>query len=163
MLLIVLESRIIRWPMSTTVPIKHIAGDLLLFFYDFQRKNGFPPKNVVRFSGVFEGQISLLDRGDLENRLLEISRGSSADAYNALRYLEEKNFLDFKKASDTGGDLLHGFHVTAYGVDIIEGIERGPEEKKEFHMTFNIKLADTVNIDSLIKAELGSLLKGFLT
>lgn len=154
---------IIHRTMSASIPIKQIAGDLLLFFYDYQRKNGFPPKSVVRFGGVFEGEIILRESGDLESRLLEISRGSSADAYNALRYLEEKSFLSFKESSDTGGDLFHGFRVTAYGVDIIEGIERGTEEKNNFHVTFNIKLADNVSIDSLIKAELGGLLKGFLT
>lgn len=149
--------------MNNSVPIKHIAGDLLLFFYDHQRKNGFSPRSVVRFGGVFEGVINLQGKGDLDGHLFEISRDNPADAYNALRYLEEKGFLDFKKSSDTGGDLIHGFHVTAHGVDIIEGIERGPEERRDFHVTFNIKLADSINIDSLIKAELGNLLKGFLT
>lgn len=144
-------------------PVKHIAGDLLLFFYDCQRKNGFAPKNVIRFGGVFEGKIDLQDNSEFGKQLLDVSRGSPADAYNALRYLEEKHFLAFGKSTDTAGDLLHGFHVTAFGVDIIEGIERGPEEKNEFHVTFNIKLADNINVDSLIKAELGSLLKGLIT
>lgn len=144
-------------------PVNKIAVDLLFFFYDLQRKNGFSSNSIVRFAGIFEGKIDLQGKGVLCEQLLMIARGSSADAYNALHYLEEKNFLAFKKSTDTAGDLLHGFRVTAYGMDIVEGIDRGPEGKNEFNVTFNVKLADNVSVDSLIKADVGGLLKGLLT
>ena len=53
---------------------------------------------------------------------------------------------------------MFNFTVTAGGVDIIEGIERGEAERNNFYLTFNIKLADKINVESLVKNELGSIL-----
>ena len=60
------------------------------------------------------------------------------------------------------GIHCHGLRLTAYGVDIIEGIEKSDKEKEAFKINFNIKLAENINIESLIKAELGSLIKASL-
>ena len=143
-------------------PIKEIAGEILLFFYALQRKNAFPIMEIVRFSGIHNNNISI-GRGESSfiKDLKNIS-SSASDIYNALRYLEEKRFIDFRESNDTGGDVFHSIRVTAYGVDIIEGIEREEEERKKFYITFNIKLAENINVESLIKTKLESLVKASL-
>lgn len=142
--------------------IKKIAGDLLLYFYSLQRQNKLDPAHIISFEGHPGRDINLNDKSEFGENILKLAAGSPIDTYNALKYLEEKAFIDFKKTGTTSGIIIHGTSLTAYGVDIIEGIERGEEEKKEFHITFNIKLADTINIESLIRAELGSLIKASL-
>lgn len=54
---------------------------------------------------------------------------------------------------------MMNFHVMSGGIDIIEGIERGAEARKVFNVTFNFKLAENINIDSLLKNEMESLVK----
>jgi hypothetical protein len=58
--------------------------------------------------------------------------------------------------------MIHGFRVTASGVDIIEGVERDVTAKQNFTINFNIKVADNITVESLIKNELGSIFKGSL-
>jgi len=48
------------------------------------------------------------------------------------------------------------------GLILLKGLKGGEKEKNEFHVVFNIKLAENINIESLIKAELGSLIKASL-
>lgn len=141
-------------------PVKAIAGEILLYFYTLQRRRGFDSMEIIRFDGW--DNINIPASSQLEKDLLTICKESAADLYNALSYLSEKYLLSFNKSRNSGGDMLHGFKVTAGGMDIIEGIERGPEERNNFYLTFNIKVADNINVDSLIKNEIGSLLKGSL-
>jgi hypothetical protein len=42
----------------------------------------------------------------------------------------------------------------------VEGVERDNEAKEKFTINFNIKLADNVTVESLIKSEVGSIFKG---
>jgi hypothetical protein len=141
-------------------PIKEIAGEILLYFYVLHRKNGFGSMDIIRFSGWDE--ITLPDQPGLSHDLLAICSGSAADLYNALKYLNEQHLLGIRISRDSGGDSMHNFELTAGGVDIIEGIERGQVERANFFVTFNIKLADNINVESLIKNELGSIFKGSL-
>lgn len=143
-------------------PINKIAGRLLLYFYALQRQNAFPSMEIVSFFGIQENKTEMESSSNFVKGMLKVSKKSAADIYNSLRYLKEKRFIDFKEVKTTIGDLLHNIEVTAWGVDIVEGIERSEEEKKKFNITFNIKIADNINIDSLIKNELGSLFKASL-
>lgn len=142
--------------------IKNIAGDILIYFYYLQRKNGAPIIDILRFSNNFHGPIKIEGENQFNKGIREISSDSDIDAFNAINYLYEKNFIECKISSDTGGDNYIMLKVSAWGIDVIEGIERGEKEKKEFNFVFNIKLADNINIDSLIKNELASLFKASL-
>ena len=139
-------------------PVKEIAGELLLYFYTQQRKNGFGSMmEIIRFNGWDD--ITVSDTDGLAKDLLALCKGSAADLYGGLKYLEQNYFVDLKISRDSGGDSMHNFAVTSRGIDIIEGIERGQDERNNFYVTFNIKLADDINIESLIKNELGSMFK----
>ena len=136
-------------------PIKKIAGDILIFFYYIQRKNGTPIADILRFSNNFNGPIAIEGNNQFNEGILKIASESHIDAYNAINYLYEKGFIECKIKSDTGGDDYIMLKVSSSGIDIIEGIERGKDEKKEFNIIFNIKIAENMNIDSLIKTQLG--------
>jgi len=151
--------------------IKTIAGDLLLFFYVRQNKTG-SIEDIIEFNNdiyrqQFVDDVSELKGKELKNDsqlskgILEIS-GNSNNAYNALRYLREKGFISWKEDGTNLSELFFNLRVTASGVDIIEGIERGKNEKIQFNLFFNIKLADNINVDSLIKLQLDSLIKASL-
>ncbi|MEO6728524.1 MAG: hypothetical protein ABIM99_01245 [Candidatus Dojkabacteria bacterium] len=135
--------------------IKELSGEILLYFYAKQREQGFSYDEIIRFEGIYTGKISYNGPEELN----KISNNNSADIYNAMNYLNEKSFLSFKSSSDSGGDSIHSLKVSASGVDIIEGIERDNQARNDFTVNFNIKLAETMNVESLLKAELGSLLK----
>ena len=141
--------------------IKKISGDLLLYFYALQRKNAFPIMEVLGFTGIND-KIQIEDNSELTKGILNITNDSTEDAFNALRYLEKDGFISYKEERDSGGYYFHHIELNPKGIDIVEGIERDEIGKKEFHVNFNIKLADNINIDSLIKAELGSLIKNSL-
>lgn len=139
--------------------IKTIAGDILLYLYKQQREKAFiATYEILRF-GKDNSSVVLSSDTKFSESILRISSRSSADAYNALSYLENGYFITLSKSKNTGGVLINQIHVTDRGIDIIEGIEREQEARRTFSMTFNIKLADTINVESLIKNELGSLLK----
>lgn len=106
--------------------------------------------------------ITLEPQSDFAQKLVSLCRGSAADLYNALMYLSQKGFINLMANRSSAGDSLHDFSVTSGGIDIIEGIERGQAERNNFYITFNIKLADNINIESLLKNEIGSILKGSL-
>jgi len=140
-------------------PVKKIAGEILLYFYAKQRKIGFDSMEILHFSDWED--IKIVGQGQIAEDLPKIDK-EAANIYNALQYLKEKNYLDFNASRSTGGDAMHNFKVTAWGMDIIEGVERDEAAKINFTVNFNIKLADNVTIESLIKNELGSIFKGSL-
>lgn len=144
--------------------IKKIAGDLLLFFYASQRDSTSIGKIMLSF-GIETNEKKELEKSEIGKKILEISKESLIDTYNAIQYLKEKKFIDIKEGQFTdydNGNVTYNFYdlrVSAYGIDIIEGIERGAQEKKDFQINFNIKLTDNLNIESLIKTEIGSLFR----
>lgn len=142
--------------METT---KKIAGDILLFLYKLQREGGLTRREMIHFGGINLGNVGLANKTDLGDKILKLSNDSAADAYNGLHYLIEKRFISCNHRQTTAHEMFFNFRVAASGVDIIEAIERGPDEKKQFNITFNIKVADTINVESLLKLELDSLLK----
>ena len=143
--------------MENLISIKKISGDILLYMYSVQRCEGFSNR-ILSFQRMDKG-VKLSANSDFEKDIFKIADNSAVNLYNAIRYLEEKSFIDFNDSGDTGGDHFVNIHVTAFGVDIIEGIERDNEAREKFNITFNIKLADNINIESLIKNELSSLVK----
>lgn len=149
-------------------PIKTIAGKILLYFYLIQRNDYAKLHDLVlefqmrHFSNKDDEspQITHKENAVAQN-LLKIS-GNDNNVYNALIYLQDKGFIEMRKIPDNVNDNFLNFSVSSAGIDIIESIERGESEKKEFNIIFNIKLADNINVENLIKAELGSLFKASL-
>jgi len=144
--------------------IKKIAGRILLYFYYVQRDNyaylnDFSLSFQIRhFSDGEKSPVMSDKEHEISKNLIKIS-GSDNNIYNALIYLWKKGFINMSKSPDNVSDHFLNINVSSDGIDIVEGIERGEEEKREFHVTFNIKLAENINIESLIKAEIGSLFK----
>jgi len=150
-------------------PIKTIAGRILLYFYSLQRSDYSKLHDFVlefqmrHFPDKSEKSPKISHKeNEIVRSLLEISDNDN-DIYNALKYIADKGFIEMSKNSDNVGDYFLNFCVSSIGIDMIEGIERGEEEKKIFNITFNIKIADSINIESLLKAEIGSLFKASIT
>lgn len=144
--------------MKKSKSIKEIAGDILLYFYARQRETGFALPDQINFGGIYSSQINYSGPENLK----KISR-KPADLYNAFRYLDEKHFIDFKTAHSSAADTFYNIRLSAQGIDIIEGVELNEQARRNFTINFNIKLADNINVDSLVKAQLGNLLKFGLT
>lgn len=138
--------------------IKEIAGKVLLYLYEIQREQ--PAKLlfiVIEFDELPGGRFSLnCSENKIKTALLKISENPN-DIYNAHRYLVDKNFIQSSEQAMAGSGAYIGCLLTDHGVDIIESIERGNEEKARFNLTFNIKVENNMNVESLIKANLSAL------
>lgn len=143
--------------------IKEIAGNILLYFYAISRKNrtalhDFMINFQVRHFADGQNEEPTVGKNatDIYQHLKEISR-SDNDLYEALRYLYEGGFIGMNITKDNVSDHFYNFEVTAGGYEMVEGVERGEEEKKKFNIIFNIKVENNMNVESLIKLQLGSL------
>ena len=146
-------------------PIKKIAGKILLYFYSIQISDYVKLHDLIlefqmrHFSDKNDKSPKITHKkNEIVQNLINIS-GNDNNVYNALAYLQSEGLIEMSKSSDNVSDNFLNFSVSSMGVNIIEGIEKRAEERDNFYITFNIKLADNVNIDSLIKTELGSLIK----
>ncbi len=137
--------------------IKEIAGEILLYFYVLQRKN-YSELEKQQFNFLIRNGIKLENK--TKNELTE--KYSDSDLYNALRYLENKNFVQFAKNGETNIEKAFVvIELTADGMDIIEGVKRG-DGKSIYKTTFNfnlnidslLKLENNINLESIIKASL---------
>jgi hypothetical protein len=72
---------------------KKLSGELLLYFYAKQRERGFNSQEIVRFTDW--NNIKLVEQSGMEAEMKKLS-SSDADLYNAIMYLGEKGYLDFK-------------------------------------------------------------------
>lgn len=138
--------------------IKETAGKIILLLYAIQTNN---PAELETTSITFQmsSGAELDADGWLESALHEISDNDSL-LYNAFNYLLEKGFISKRNRNDIlAGLLLVGPHLTAEGVDIIEGIEQGEEKQKVVKslFNFNFTLNPTMKVDSLVKAEVGNI------
>ena len=146
-------------------PIKTIAGKVLLYFYFVQRTDTAQLFDTalnfqMRDSSSRQEEMPILGRKDakIQKNLLKITDNAN-NLYNALKYLEDKGFIGMKSSPDRTNDLFFEFRVLSDGVDAIEAILRGEKEKQEFYTTFNIKLADKIDIEGLLEKQLGSIYK----
>ena len=146
-------------------PIKTIAGEILLYLYYIQRKC-FSELNdaMIRFEfGSFNNKETNFSQRELSILNLDkFSSYSDNDILNAVNYLNDSGLIYFKESKDNIGTILFNFKLTDLGIDLIEGIERGDDEKKNFNVTFNFNINNDVTIESLIKTEFGSLIKNSL-
>jgi len=146
-------------------PIKTIAGKVLLYFYFVQRTDYAKLLDTVLNFQMrnFNERVETLpilgsqDSSVIKN-LLKVTDNAN-NLYNGLRYLADKAFIEMKYTPSRTNDHFSLFRVLPGGVDVIEAIERGKEEKEEFYTTFNIKVADKTDIERLLEKQLGSLYK----
>lgn len=143
-------------------PIKTIAGEILLYFYYIQRESFSKLHNaIIRFDfGLFDNKDTNFDnREKTIFGLNKFNTYSDNDIYNAINYLSDSFLISFKESKDNMGSNLFSFRLTSEGINLIEGIERGSDEKKNFNITFNFNINNEVTVESLLKAEFGSLIK----
>jgi hypothetical protein len=79
---------------------------------------------------------------------------------NAFNYLLKSGLVAKKgdRKEVVGALIIIGLHLTPRGIDTIEGIEQSPEKKKVVKSLFNINVTSNMNVDSLIKAEVGNII-----
>lgn len=149
-------------------PIKTIAGEILLYFYFLQRKNITDlSAEVLSFffkrtpENTLDG-IVIPDRDKTFFNNEKFSEYTDVDIFNALIYLNDSYFITYSESKTTAGSHIHNMKVTSKGIDLIEGIERGKEEQNEFNVTFNFNVQNNITVESLLKVELGSLIKASL-
>lgn len=147
--------------------IKKISGEILLYLYLLQRQDIGKLRGAMLSFGLWhlpEGKVGAqLDRrSETILGVSDFDAYTDNDLYNAFSYLYESGLIDYRDSKDNAGSHFINLKVTSYGVDMIEGIERGPEEKKIFNTTFNFNITNEMTIESLLKAEFGSLIKASL-
>lgn len=139
--------------------IKETAGKVLLYFYRLQRT---VPSSMRYRQLVFmekkDGGVALTsDKKWLTKDLLDINSNPS-DIFNAFIFLLEKGFIRPRERAATGARIYIGIQLTSDGVDIVEGVEQGDEGKRAFHLTFNIMVDGSSDIESLVDENLSTLL-----
>tara|TARA_B100001989_G_C24539661_1_gene466739 strand:+ start:1648 stop:2109 length:462 start_codon:yes stop_codon:yes gene_type:complete len=146
--------------------VKTISGEILLYFYLLQRQDVGQLKDARVSFGFWQSRqdnnvsgVQLDRRSESIFGVDDFKEYTDNDLYNAIVYLSDSGLIDFKDSPDNTGSNLFNFKVSAYGIDIVEGIERGEEEKKVFNMTFNFNINNDVTVESLLKAEFGALFK----
>ena len=137
--------------------LKRISGRILLFLYQLQRQVG-GVDDVLTFDRKMK-DIGTLEQVQLGKELSLLCNGAISDVFNGLRFLSGKGFITYKESNDSMSYNFLGIEVTASGVDVVEDIEQGTKEREKFAIVFNFKLADVINMESLIKAEVESVFK----
>ena len=147
-------------------PIKTIAGEILLYFYYLQRTDTIKLRDALLSFQLRhfpedrkEKGILLEHRTDSILNVNELINYHDSDLFNAINYLNDCCLITMNESQDSGGVHLLNLKLTALGFDLIEGIERGREERTQFNVTFNFNLENNVTVENLLKAELGSLIK----
>lgn len=140
--------------------IKETAGKMLLYLYQLQRT--VPSSMQYRQLGFIDkpdGKIGLTsDKKWLTRDLLDISTQSS-DVFNGFVFLVDKGFIRSRERTTTGARIYVGIHLTAAGIDVIEGVEHGSSGKDTFTTTFNIPVSESMDVEALIQENVGALLK----
>ena len=140
--------------------IKETAGKILLYFYQLQRTVPLTMKD--RQLGFIDRKTAGLyvtsDKKWLTNNLLDINPVAT-DVLNAFTFLIDKGFLQTRERATAEAKIYVGIQLTSTGIDVVEGIEGGPEGKQEFAATFNIPVESGANIESVIHDNLRTLLE----
>lgn len=139
--------------------INQFAGDILLLLYGLQVKNGFLDRRGISFHLNSE-KLRIIEGSTLVDPVLNLTDNSVPAAYGAMKYLIEEKLVSYEKGLGSGRRIIYrNLSVTSKGVKLIEDVGKGEAERKQFNLIFNIKLADKITVESLLKAELGSLFK----
>jgi hypothetical protein len=147
--------------------IKKISGEMLLYLYLLQRQDVGRLKNAMIRFGLWhlpEGQEGALmeHRSQTIMGISDFDAYSDNDLYNALTYLHDSDMIGYSESKDSHGSILLNLRVSARGIDMVESIDMGAEEKKHFNVTFNFNITNEITVESLLKAEFGPIFKASL-
>jgi hypothetical protein len=145
--------------------IKEIAGKILLIIYVIQREDpvGLQEEMIDIVTVVYSDDKRRVPYFREDTRLVKAMRAvddNDASLYSAFHYLLDKEligFLNKEKNKTMDGEYYFGIRLTDKGFDVIEGVEQSKESQKKFSSLFNITIAPTVKVDSLVKAEVGNI------
>jgi len=142
------------------VTIKETAGKILLYFYQLQRTVPLTMKyRQLGFVDRKSGSLYLTsDKKWLTNNLLDINPVST-DIFNAFTFLIDKGFIQTLERTTGEAKIYVGIQLSSVGIDIVEGIEGGPDGKQVFASSFNIPVDGGADIESVIKDNLSILLE----
>jgi len=142
------------------VTIKETAGKILLYFYQLQRTVPLTMKyRQLGFVDRKNGSLYLTsDKKWLTNNLLDINPVST-DIFNAFTFLIDKGFIQTLERTTGEAKIYVGIQLSSVGIDIVEGIEGGPDGKQVFASSFNIPVDGGADIESVIKDNLSILLE----
>ena len=140
--------------------IKETAGKILLYFYQLQRTVPLTMKyRQLGFVDRKNGSLYLTsDKKWLTNNLLDINPVST-DIFNAFTFLIDKGFIQTLERTTGEAKIYVGIQLSSVGIDIVEGIEGGPDGKQVFASSFNIPVDGGADIESVIKDNLSILLE----
>ena len=141
--------------------IQEAAQKILLIFYKLHTAQGYITEETLEFEYGNSWEFSTEDK--VLEKALNDEIDSSILIKNALQYLEDKGLITFKTQGLMSGDFLgYQFNLTSNGVDMIEGVGGAGNTRAVYQSTFNVKLAENINVESLLKTELkGSVLSLF--
>lgn len=147
--------------------IKKISGEILLYFYILQRQDVAKLKGAILSFGIWhlpENQdgAKLDRRSESIFNIEDFSNYTDSDLYNALVYLYDSGLIEYRDSKDNTGSNFINLRITSGGIDIVESIDRGQEEKNNFNLTFNFNITNEVTVESLLRAEFGALIKNSL-
>lgn len=139
--------------------IKEVAGRTILYFYQLQRAAPASMQHrQLGFIDKADGKVSLTsDKKWFSKDLLDIGSNSS-DVFNAFRFLLDKDLIRARERAKAGARIYVDIHLTANGIDIVEGVESGQEGKRLFSSTFNMN-GDSPDVNGLIREHLEGFLK----
>jgi len=141
--------------------IQETSEKLLLAFYKIHREEGTILDEVLSFEknttwGASSDNIELLEK------LLKLSNESALDLKNSLKYLKEKGLINFLSEGLLGGEVdIYNLEISSNAIDIIEGVTGAETSKSMYQTIFNVKLADNINLESLLSTKLGAEFKLF--
>jgi len=138
--------------------IKETAGKILLVLYSLQIENPIKLKNDLIL-------IKTIDRPVIEGNdgvagWLHKITDDDTRLYNGLQYLFDKHLIAKSNNKNAmGAYLIRGLYVTDLGLDIIQGVEQGEESQKKLKslFNFNFTISPKIQVDSLVKAEVGNI------
>lgn len=138
--------------------IKETAGKVLLYFYQLQRAAPLSmPRHQVGFIDRKDKGVGLTsDKRWLSKDLQDINP-TGTDVLNAFMFLLNKDFIESRGRVTPEARIYVGIQLTANGIDIVEGVERGREGRREFEATFNIRVEDDISVDNLMRENLKNL------
>lgn len=142
--------------------IQSISEKILLTFYVTYRSKGFISEETICFEGGDDWEI-ISDDSEMVEALLNIAHNSVLDIKASIDYLRRKGLIEYQSQGYLGDMFdIYKIELTHRGIDLIEGVDGNKNSKSSYQTVFNVKLADNVNIDSLIKNKLDLSVLGLL-
>lgn len=127
------------------------ALKMILIFYKLEDRFGF-----IGTINCLDNKVSV--NKEVDKALRELNN-NEIRLMKSLDYLIDKGLLDGNKSGAmSGGYMLTNAKLTPLAVEIIEGLDsKNTENINQFNITFNTNFSTNMNVESLLKTELGGL------